>query len=101
MEKIILDLKGIKTYWQLHELFREVFRLPDYYGHNMDALWDCLNCYYDHTTMIFVKNCHAVAKDLQPEVELMRKVFRDLQEQDGVEIRYEDDGTEQLRSYLV
>ena len=47
MNTIILDFTGIKSYWELHEYFKEVFRLPDYYGHNMDALWDCLYCCYD------------------------------------------------------
>ena len=27
---------------QLHQLFAERFSFPDYYGANLDALWDCL-----------------------------------------------------------
>lgn len=40
MNTITLDFSGIKSYWGLHEYLKEVFQLPDYYGHNMDALWD-------------------------------------------------------------
>lgn len=28
---------------QLHEYLIQVFKLPDYYGRNLDALWDCLS----------------------------------------------------------
>ena len=50
MNTITLDFSGIKSYWELHEYLKESFRLPDYYGHNMDALWDRLYCCYDGST---------------------------------------------------
>ena len=37
MTTVTLDFSGIKSYWDLHEYLKEVFELPDYYGHNMDA----------------------------------------------------------------
>ncbi|MEI3304658.1 MAG: hypothetical protein V8R40_00735 [Dysosmobacter sp.] len=30
MNTITLDFSGIKSYWELHEYLKEIFRLPDY-----------------------------------------------------------------------
>lgn len=58
MNTITLDFSGIKSYWALHEYFKEVFQLPDYYGRNMDALWDCLRCSFEEDTTIILKNLY-------------------------------------------
>ena len=77
MKNITVDFIEVKTYWQLHELFKSVFHLPDYYGRNMDALWDCLYCCYDENTTICMKNCSAIPSELQSEVELMKELLQD------------------------
>lgn len=86
MNTITLDFCGIKSYWELHELFKNVFQLPDYYGHNMDALWDCLYCCYDSSTTFVLRNLFAIPKELTPEVEIMLELFHDLEQTDGVNI---------------
>ena len=101
MNTITLDFSGIKSYWELHEYFREVFRLPDYYGHNMDALWDCLYCCYDSSTTIILKNLSAISKELTPEIEIMLELFRDLAREDGVIIAIEDTTSYNISDYLV
>ena len=42
MEEIILDCTQIKTKEDLHRIFRETLCFPEYYGNNLDALYDCL-----------------------------------------------------------
>ena len=101
MNTITLDFAGIKSYWELHEYFREVFRLPDYYGHNMDALWDCLYCCYDSSTTIILKNLSAISKELTPEIEIMLELFRDLAREDGVIVAIEDTTSSNISDYLV
>ena len=39
-----LDLSGVKTKEELHDLLQKVLPLPDYYGRNLDALFDVLIC---------------------------------------------------------
>lgn len=39
----LINGKKIKDRKQVHEYLRSVFKLPDYYGRNLDALWDCLS----------------------------------------------------------
>lgn len=93
MNTITLDFSGIKSYLALHQYFKEVFNLPDYYGSNLDALWDCLYCYYDSSTTIELKNIDALPKDLDSEVADMMKLFNDLERKNGVVIRVVSDNS--------
>ena len=40
--RIYLDLRKIKEQRSAHEYLEEIFGFPVYYGHNLDALYDCL-----------------------------------------------------------
>ena len=51
MKIFTLDFAEVKTYLEMHECFKTAFHLPDYYGRNMDALWDCLYCSYDENAI--------------------------------------------------
>lgn len=42
MRKIELDFKELFTPRQIHEYIAEKLDFPDYYGKNLDALYDCL-----------------------------------------------------------
>ena len=41
MKKIIIN-EAIGSKDQLHVILKEKLKLPDYYGGNLDALWDCI-----------------------------------------------------------
>ena len=79
MNYIILDFNGIKSLWTLHEYFKEVFNLPDYYGHNMDALWDCLDCSFEFPTTIVLKKNEKIPSEMNEATEIMLELFEDLQ----------------------
>lgn len=42
MKTIILDNSKFTSIEELHAELKFKFNLPDYYGNNLDALWDCL-----------------------------------------------------------
>jgi len=46
MIKIILDGSKMKNEKVTHKMLKEIFEFPDYYGKNLDALWDCLTDWY-------------------------------------------------------
>ena len=39
---IILDFSACKYLGEVHKILKSKFGLPEYYGENWDALWDCL-----------------------------------------------------------
>ena len=40
--KVILDARKLESKKESHIYLKEAFHLPEYYGHNLDALHDCL-----------------------------------------------------------
>lgn len=52
--KIYLDVRQLKERTEAHEYLKEQLDLPDYYGGNLDALYDCLtelgetDIYFEH-----------------------------------------------------
>lgn len=42
MKTIILDSSKFTSIDELHAELKLKFNFPDYYGNNLDALWDCL-----------------------------------------------------------
>lgn len=42
VRNIYLDFSKCTTRRELHEELAAKFAFPEYYGHNLDALWDCL-----------------------------------------------------------
>lgn len=50
---IILDATMLRERLPAHDYLKEVLALPDYYGRNLDALYDCLT-ELDETEIQFV-----------------------------------------------
>ena len=42
MEERTIDCTQIRTKEDLHRIFRETLGFPEWYGNNLDALYDCL-----------------------------------------------------------
>lgn len=55
MKSVILDAKKMLEKGEMHEYFAKKFDLPEYYGRNLDALFDCL-CEINEPTLIKLKN---------------------------------------------
>ena len=52
MRKITIDCSSIANKQQLHEALKEALLLPEWYGHNLDALFDCLTELEEETFLI-------------------------------------------------
>ena len=102
MNYIILDFSGIKSLWQLHEYFKDVFELPDYYGRNMDALWDCLRCSFEEDTTIVLKNLYSMPKDMHPIIPTIQELFQDLENEEAeVTVKYTADNDSDISDYMI
>ncbi len=51
MKEISISPEGM-TWQSLHSFLREVLDFPDYYGENLDALYDCLTDISEPVTLI-------------------------------------------------
>ena len=75
MKTIILDFTDCKYYAQLHKILKESFGFPEYYGANVDALWDCLDNYCDFELQVIIKGLSSMPDEFDDYIERMLKVF--------------------------
>ncbi len=54
MEEIRLDGVEMTDKKKTHSYIKEKLALPDYYGNNLDALWDCLSTDYSQKIIVIV-----------------------------------------------
>lgn len=55
MRTIVLDGVMMKEHRQTHEYLAQCLGLPDYYGHNLDALHDCLSEIRESTRLVLYR----------------------------------------------
>lgn len=54
MISIVLDGTEIADKEQLHKIFRDALKLEDFYGCNLDALYDVLSTYSEKVEIMFL-----------------------------------------------
>lgn len=74
MKIVILDAKKMAEKEKMHEYFAKKFNLPEHYGRNLDALFDCL-CEINEPTLIKLKNEDALQGDTK---ESLIRLFHDV-----------------------
>ena len=87
---IRLDFSSCGSLYDVHHLLKTAFGLPEYYGMNWDALWDCLDYYFvDDVGRVEFCGLGAMSKDLYEACAPMFEIFEDLRKQaPGVEFVY-------------
>lgn len=74
------DFKNIET---THEVIKSKLELPEYYGNNLDALWDCLTGWIDIPVRIKWHNYNESYKQLGNYAEELKSVFEDASNEAG------------------
>ena len=74
--EFILDLEGVGSEEEVQERIMEALPLPDYYGENLDALYDVLT-EYGNGWHIIVLNTDDVDDEVKQYVDDMMGVFED------------------------
>ena len=77
---IILDFTGCKYLGEIHQLLKTKFGLPEYYGENWDALWDCLRYLWTDGEYVQVNiyGFSSLPDDLREYCKTMLEVFSDV-----------------------
>ena len=75
MKEIICDCAGIKSAEAFHEMLARELSFPEDYGHNLDALFDCLTaCRQDRELVL--NNWHELEYSLKDYSGKVLYVFR-------------------------
>jgi len=79
MKKIILDGSKITSKKILHNMLKTELKLPDYYGENLDALWDVLSEEMEDPLVIIWQDFSVSKKYLGDYAEKVIELFEDAQ----------------------
>ncbi len=71
--EFVIDLAGVSTKEEFHDRVREGIKTPDYYGNNLDALYDILTEDYDGKT-IKVSGWDKAASEMRDYIGKFRKM---------------------------
>ncbi|WP_024866194.1 barstar family protein [Butyrivibrio sp. FCS014] len=90
MEKVFyIDLKDITNKSELHRLLSRELPLPDYYGNNLDALYDVLTDNGDSWNLIFYNQPKSPSEEFEKYLGKLRKMCaRAASECDNLQIRF-------------
>ncbi|MCR5155266.1 MAG: barstar family protein [Butyrivibrio sp.] len=90
MEKVFyIDLKDITNKSELHRLLARELPLPDYYGSNLDALYDVLTEEGEGWNVIFYNLPEAPAADFNLYLGKLKKICAHaVSECDNLQIRF-------------
>ncbi len=77
---IVLDFSGCRYPYDIHQILKEKFGLPEYYGENRDALWDCLRYRWINNAVVTVEiyGYTTLEKELREYCTTMLEVFDDV-----------------------
>ena len=81
----ILDFSKCKYLGEIHEILKKELELPEWYGSNLDALWDSITgiMYVPANIKIIYKPETKASQKLSDEVEQIISVFLEAQEEYG------------------
>lgn len=81
MKKVQLDGAACRSQEELHDQLKTVLHLPDYYGKNLDALWDCLTGEVTLPVELTWVNFQMSKDALGDYAENLRQLFQEAEEE--------------------
>ena len=55
MKKIVIDGAAISSMMELHALLKAELSFPEWYGNNLDALYDCLTDLHEEASLTLLR----------------------------------------------
>ena len=85
----IIDVSKVSSTEEFHEIVAQDMRLPDYYGYNLDALYDMLTV-WGEPCEIFFRYMRQMEERLPDFAGRLRRVCRDaMEENENVRVIFE------------
>ena len=78
MTKLNLDFSTVKHFSDIHKLIKKAFKFPDFYGENLDALWDCMRDYCEFDLHVIVSGIEHFPDDWKEYISKILDVFNDV-----------------------
>ena len=72
-----VDFSEVKYYMEIHEVLKRDLEFPDYYGGNLDALWDCLTDMLGGISIIEIYNWEVISKKYYDEWQEIIEIFKE------------------------
>ena len=76
MTNIKLDFSKVKCFNDIHTAIKETFDFPDFYGENLDALWDCLDYYTNDDLIVNISGFQIIEKQFDDYSSKIKEVFK-------------------------
>ncbi|WP_063563234.1 barstar family protein [Paenibacillus sp. O199] len=91
MKRVVLNGEDFYSTTELHELLKQKLELPDFYGANLDALWDCLTGMIELPLELTWTNYQISKERLGSEAEMVYKLMLEAEEESiGFQFKTED-----------
>ena len=91
-KKHVLDFSKCQYLGEIHQMIQQKLELPEWYGQNLDALWDSITgiMYVPADIMIIYKPETKSAEKLAPEIGRIISVFKEaMQEYNEITLHVE------------
>lgn len=82
MKTVILQGEKINTEADFHKEISSLLGFGEYYGNNLDALWDCLNYDTERPILIIWKNSNYSKMQLNDVFDKIMSIFEIIKNQD-------------------
>ena len=79
-DAIILDLEGVSDKEDLYSRIRDAIEVPDYFGNNLDALYDVLTEDFEEKTIV-VKGIEQSSDEMKDYMKKFRRLCDDVAEE--------------------
>ncbi|MBT2572415.1 barstar family protein [Bacillus sp. ISL-51] len=77
MNKAVIHGEQIRSMSDLHQALKQELSLPDYYGENLDALWDCLTGWVEYPLVLEWREFEQSKRNAGDGAEAVLQVFHD------------------------
>lgn len=83
MKEVTIDFSSCSNWWDVHELLKEKLGFPEFYGRNLDALWDLLTGYMELPVIINI-GLSNMKKNALDEVGDVLRIIKQAEKQYGL-----------------